>query len=486
MSKDFLSSIVKKLLLTILKGATKTEKLRITLFETPEFSYNSLVSRIDHSNQGLLTSNDISLFLKENSIKVNPSIINMFTTYYCGDESSQLDSAEFITYEDMISFLYPKTLIKSRETNADSSFTSHVSFDLEQIASQILVNELRLINEIAKCLDEFYQDDTFVIYDILRLLNQGEDSKYINEDSIEAFCYNYNINLSHNELRIIFDRLDRNGDRKISYNELKLLFRTHVSLKDNEDIIVIAGLNNNNKNDFAISHSDKASTQISNYLTQIDLTKFLLDLMKYETILQNAKSKLYLNEEIVPIELFYLFDCNNENGITKSGFRQTLNTFCRLSPTALEINLLFHHYSPNNEDMLTYDEFKRMIIPNISLALKERMISFNSEPISEKTKNEIKNHFQVLLTIESKIEKIRHQFTNSKSFSAYEQFLFLKNGHKNLSKIDKSQLNIFLLGNSNNVLLDNIDLLYHRMDINGDYLIGYDDFLYSITPLSFY
>ena len=136
---------------------------------------------------------------------------------------------------------------------------------------------------------------------------------------------------------------------------------------------------------------------------------------------------------------------------------------------------------------MSYDDFKRLILPYDKLYLPEKMIDPESDEISPATKLLIIEMFKILLTFEVKIEKIRLKFVNDKNFSPYEQFLILKGKNSSkITKIDKRMLYNYLIENVfNGETIDDflINLIYNRMDLDKDLLISYDDFAMGISPI---
>ena len=213
-----------------------------------------------------------------------------------------------------------------------------------------------------------------------------------------------------------------------------------------------------------------------------------MSLAKYEKIMYNARTKIYNSNDIIPIELFYLFDINNLNCINRICFKEILYNTFGLSVTNEELNLIYHNYCDDTDEM-SYDEFKRLILPFDKLNSPEKMISLDNEEVSPQSKMEVIEMFKVLLTFEVKIEKIKMKFVNDKNFSPYEQFLILKGGNNpKIKKIDKRMIYNYLIENTNEVTIDELELslILNRMDNDRDLLISYEDFTFSISPIDIY
>ena len=91
------------------------------------------------------------------------------------------------------------------------------------------MHEFALINEVSKCLDLFYlNDDNFNIKDIINFFYDGKDGDVINDIHLEKFCMKYNINMTHNELRLLLFYLKADFHNIITYNKLKDFFTIFI------------------------------------------------------------------------------------------------------------------------------------------------------------------------------------------------------------------------------------------------------------------
>ena len=477
MSKSLLISNLKNLLVTIINGVKLLEKPRITLYKNPKFNYDVLCKLIDKKKIGIITVSDLYTFLQSNSVNVPKSLIQLLITHFGMNKEGIIDT--FLTYNDFKILLYPKTFIGAKVEFKDNIET--IDFDLQQVFSKLILNELKLITAICFALDKFFDDDTFTVYDIIKLLNQSE-TNYINENMLEKFCINYNIELSHNEMKIILYYLKADSDRKISYNQLKSLFKLFVV---SNDMIKF----NNNSSSFTINNLNQLKSNSKNAIEEyqkINLHEFLLSVMKYETILYNCRKQIFLNQEIIPIELFYIFDIEEQNMITKDNFKNTLYNEFNISPTNEEINIVYHQFS-ENEDYFEYDDFKKMFIPFDEIDNGDKLIQLNNEEISPESKELIVQIMKLTLTLEEKIEKLKLQYVNNKNFSPYEEFLILKGkSFPKARKIDKRMVYNFLVSGSqknDNLTEFGISLLFSRFDYDRDLMISYEDFVRAISPI---
>ena len=481
MSKSLLISNLKNLLLTIINGVKFLEKPRINLYKNPAFNYDTLCKLIDKKKMGIITVSDLYTFLESNSVNVPKSLIQLLITHFGMNKEGINDT--FLTYNDFKSLLYPKTFIGSKVEFKDNN--DNIDFDLQQVFSKLILNEIKLLTAISFALDKFFDDDTFAVYDIIKLLSQYE-TNYIDENMLEKFCMNYNIELYHNEMKIILYYLKADSKRRISYNQLKSLFKLFVV---SNDMIDFNNHISSSSNNFQINNLDQiklnSKRAIEDY-QKINLQEFLLTVMKYETILYNCRKQIFLNQEIIPIELFYIFDIDEQNMITKDNFKNTLYNEFNISPTNEEINIVYHQFS-ENEDYFIYDDFKKMLIPFDEIDNGDKLIELNNEEISPESKELIVQIMKLTLTLEEKIEKLKLQYVNNKNFSPYEEFLILKGkGFPKARKIDKRMVFNFLVSGAqknDNLTEFGISLIFSRFDYDKDLMISYEDFVRAISPI---
>ena len=480
MSKSILISNLKNLLVTIINGVKLLEKPRINLYKNPGFNYDTLCKLIDKKKIGTITVSDLFTFLQSNSVNVSKSLIQLLITHFGMNKEGIHDT--FLTYNEFKLLLYPKTFIGSKVEFKNNN--ENIDFDLQQVFSKLILNELKLLTAISFALDKFFDDDTFTVYDIIKLLNQSE-TNYIDENMIEKFCMNYNIELDLNEMKIILYYLKADSDRRISYNQLKSLFKLFVV---SNDMIKF----NKNSSSLSIDNLNQIKLNSKNSIDEyqkINLHEFLLSVMKYETILYNCRKQIFLNQEIIPIELFYIFDIEEQNMITKDNFKNTLYNEFNISPTNEEINIVYHQFS-ENEDYFEYDDFKKMLIPFDELDNGDKLIELNNEEISPESKELIVQIMKLTLTLEEKIEKLKMQYVNNKNFSPYEEFLILKGqGFPKARKIDKRMVYNFLVSGTqknDNLTEFGISLIFSRFDYDRDLMISYEDFVKGISPINNY
>ena len=492
MSKQLLISNIKTLLTTIINGVLSSENQRISLYKTNNFNYMLLCYSIDKHKTGLITPKNLSQFFTAHSLNIPQSLITTLITHYSKYSTTQ-DC--FLTYDNFIQLLLPKTIIVYDSTSLQqpSESDSLMLFEHEELACKILFNEFSLINVISQCLDSFYQDNSFVVYDIVKEFNNGNESEYITESNLETFCKRYNIEISHNEMKVLLYYLRADNERRISYYNLKNLFKYFV-IKGDYLANNMFDKNNNVIGSF-YKQMNMPVKKIGVVYDQIGLCEFLVTVMQYEKILYNAKMKIFCNDEIIPIELFYVFDTSDSNVISKKQFKDVLYHYFGISATNEEINIVFHRYVNEdvNENEMVFDEFKKMLLPYDQLKgnklpnVQNYNIDNEEEMVSQHSKGMLIEFFKVLLTLEAKIERTKLRFVNDKNFSPYEQFLMLKGiENKYITKVDKRMLYNYMIENckgGSNVDNEGLGSLFNRLDNDEDMLISYDDFAFAISPI---
>ena len=485
-----ISDCLKNLLNSIILNSKEIEQSRIYLYKNRNFNYQTLCHRIDKNNLNIISPSDLLFFLNSNTYKVPESLINVFILHFSKNNEN------FLTFDEFKEILYPKSFISIKNQTFESGIIN-LNFDFEQIVCKIIIKELKLINIISFNLDKFYEIENFTVYDIINFLNEGK--LFFSENEIETFCMKFNIEISHNEMKTILFYFQADEEKKIYYNQLKKIFRLFILSSDaydfynNNNIILnrITKYKNINDGDLHNQIFSRKNEKIIEKIP-ININQFFISLMQYENILFNMRNKIYNNNEIIPIELFYLFDFDNKNFITKKNFKEILYVNFNINCTNEEINVIFNNYSKmnlndvdnnnnSNEKILIYDDFKRLLIP-FNLINNEKLIELEKEKISDKSKSDLIEFFKGILFIEMKIEKLKIKYTNNVNFNCYEEFLKLKGKMKSAQKIDKKMLYNYLIQNNN--VIDSIpfECLFNRIDYDEDLMISYEDFAKFVSP----
>ena len=495
--REFLINNLRNLILVITENGKNIESLKISLYKNKLFDYSALCRRIDINKLGVISKLDFEKFLLSHTINAPQTIIDLLFNHYSDKISG---NEKFFSYEGFNYFLYPKNYISSRISSIYSK--NNISFDLEEKVCNIIMHEFALINEVTKALDNFYIDDTFTIYDIITFFYNGKEQTFINDLLIEKFCMKYNISITHNELRLLLFYLKADSKNIITYTKLKEFFITFILDKtslDNErsNYFFIHTLTNYIY--FSLDNNNNQIKIYNNQTKEINLIDFLKEFLKLEYLLYCAKKNLYLCEDFIPIELFYIFDSNNKNNFNISQFKNILSIYFCIDATVEETEIVFYNYTDykkndnsfsNKNCCMNYNNFKKLILPYDCINEPEKMVQPEMNNITNKTKSLIINFFQTLFFVEKQIDNLRMNYFYKRDFSPYEDFIQLRLNDKKAQNITKIMLVKFFEEYLNDdekkelLLKQKIDIFFNRLDKDQDLLFSYIDFIKSIEPFN--
>ena len=495
--RELLINNLRNLILVITENSKKIEHLKTCLYLNKLFDYETFCKRLDSNSLSKITIINFEKFLYSHTINPPKTLIKAFFNIYA-DQKSQ--NEQYFTYEGFDYFLYPKNYISARMTSIYSK--NNLSFDLEEKVCNIIMHEFALINEVSKCLDLFYlNDDNFNIKDIINFFYDGKDGDVINDIHIEKFCMKYNINMTHNELRLLLFYLKADFQNLITYNKLKEFFTIFIL-----DKVTINSELSNNFFNHTLKHYihcslDKLNAyEINNtFNIDLDLGKFLKEFINLEYVLYNARKMLYLCDDFIPIELFYIFDKNDKNKFNIREFKEVLSEYFCMDITINEAEIVFYNYSSykkndnsfsNINASMNYQDFKKLILPYDCLNLPEKIIQPEFTKLTNKTKSLIINFFQTLLYVEKQLDTLKMNYFYKTNFSPYEEFIQLRGNDKKAKFINNIMLMSFLEKTLNNEekrdILNKykINAFFNRFDKDKDMMISFTDFVLNIEPFN--
>ena len=500
--REFLINNLRNLILLITENSKKIEQLKTSLYLNKLFDYETFCKRIDINNTSTITQLNFEKFLFSHTINTPKTLIKVFFDIYA-DQMNENKMEKYFSYEGFNYFLYPKNYISSRYTSIHSK--NNISFDLEEKVCQIILYEFALINEVTKALDQFYLDDTFNIYDIINFFYDGKKGDFINDIFLEKFCIKYNIPMTHNELRLLLFYLKADYQNIITYNKLKDFFTVFILDKNT--------FNNDTSNNFfnqTLKHYlyisfDEINSLNNNFdnnaIQNLDLNivNFIKEFINLEYALYNARKLLYLCDDFIPIELFYIFDKNNKNKFNIEEFKEVLSEYFCIDITLNEAQIIFYNYSTykkndnsfsNKNVSINYQDFKKLILPYDCINLPEKTIQPELSNLTNRTKSLINNFFQTLFFVEKQIDILRMNYFYKKDFSPYEEFIQLRGNDKKAKLINNIMLITFLDNNLANgekrdiLNKQKINAFFNRFDKDNDMLISYTDFVKNIEPFN--
>ena len=496
--REILINNIRNLILVITENSKKIEYLKTSLYTNKLFDYSALCRRIDINKNGIISKINFEKFLLSHSINAPKTIINVLFNYYADEISG---NEKYFTYDGFQYFLFPKNYISSRITSIYSK--NNISFDLEEKVCNIIMHEFALINEVTKALDEFYNDNTFTIFDIITFFYNGKEQTFINDILLEKFCIKYNIPITHNEMRLLLFYLKADSQNIITYNKLKQFFTIFVLDKTSLD-------SERNNHFFTKTLSNYIYYSLDKYKNnkiilnnnknhEINLIDFLKEFLRLQYILYIARKKLYLCDDFIPIELFYVFDNKNKNCFNIAEFKNVLAVYFCIDATVEEVELIFYNYAEyrkndnsfNNKNCsMNYEDFKKLVLPYDCINLPEKMIQAEMNNISIRTKSLIINFFQTLLYIEKQIDNLKMNYFYKRDFSPYEEFIQLRLDNKKAQYITKIMLAAYFDNYLNDeekteiLLKPKFEAFFNRFDKDEDLLINFSDFIQTIQPFN--
>jgi hypothetical protein len=311
--------------------------------------------------------------------------------------------------------------------------------------------------------------------------------------------------MTHNELRLLLFYLKADFQNIITYNKLKDFFTIFILDKTSLD----SERNNNFFNQTLKHYTYYSLDEINssnNFFNanprqnlDLNLLNFLKEFINLEYILYNSRKILYLCDDFIPIELFYIFDKNNKNKFNISEFKEVLSEYFCIDITVNEAQIIFYNYSSykkndnsffNNNTCITYQDFKKLILPYDCINLPEKVIQPELSNLTNKTKSLIHNFFQTLFFVEKNIDVLRMNYFYKKDFSPYEEFIQLRGNDKKVKLINNLMLCSFLDRNLNKEekrdILNKmkINAFFSRFDKDNDMFISYTDFVKNIEPFN--
>ena len=497
--REFLINNLRNLIIIITENSKKIEELKTSLYLNKLFDYDTFCKRLDMNNTLQITPLNFQKFLFSHTINAPKTIIKVFFDLYA-DQLNQ--GGKYFSYEGFNYFLYPKNYISSRITSKHSK--NNISFDLEEKVCKIILSEFALINEVVKSLDQFYLDINFNIYDIINFFYDGKEGDFINDIFLEKFCIKYNVPMTHDELRLLLFYLKADFQNVITYNQLKNFFNIMILDKTSINSEISNNFFNSTLKYYTYCSLEKInsinlfkSNEAQNL--ELNLIKFIKEFINLEYTLYNARKQLYLCEDFIPIELFYIFDKNNKNKFNITEFKEALSEYFCMDITLNEAQIVFYNYSSykkkdnsfmNESTCINYNDFKKMILPYDCFNLPEKIIQPELSSLTNMTKSLIINFFRVLFYVEKQIDILRMNYFYKKDFSPYEEFIQLRGNDKKIKLINNSMLCTFLEKNlkyeEKRDIMNKmkIDAFFHRFDKDNDMLISYTDFVKNLEPFN--
>ena len=186
--------------------------------------------------------------------------------------------------------------------------------------------------------------------------------------------------------------------------------------------------------------------------------------MKIESKIEDAKITLSYNQDFNCEDAFRLFESNEKGYLDKNDIENGLNSI-GINPSRRELDTLIKRFDLEKNNYITYPDFFDMVVPfekSPRLKVKNRKPK-SPDNFSEKTINDLKNVFELIIQSENDINNDRKNFGTLRLQLKVIFALIDKTG-KGFFDID--ELMVYLV---NNNLAENNkgdDLLFIRLDKN--------------------
>ena len=250
-----------------------------------------------------------------------------------------------------------------------------------------------------------------------------------------------------------------NESNKIPKNENRInIHKISTRNVDENDIIEVFDdeLNQRNSNN---------SLKYYNGTSLSEFIRYIHFLLRKEKDTIDIKDKLCLRGDVNLKDLFFIFDYNKKNKITKTEFKTVSKKIFGLYPTSDQISLVFKRYDKNKDGNLNLREFLGMIKP-----LKEEYASFLFNDKKKRKENQGMGYHG--LSSKSKkllVEVVRGVIEDEGNYYKYKDDMINPKG------LDTFELSKLLLDNGYSLSQYELNIVYNKMDYDDDQIISFED-----------
>ena len=222
-------------------------------------------------------------------------------------------------------------------------------------------------------------------------------------------------------------------------------------------------INENNQNEGQNENENQNENQNENY-EQNQFNEFMRKLMKVEYQIEDAKITLGKNPDFNCEDAFRLFESNEKGYLDKNDIKNGLNSI-GVNPSEQELNILMKRFDLQKNNFINYADFFDMVVPfekNLRQEVENRQPK-SPDNFSEKTINDLKNLFELIIQAENDINNDRKNFGTLR-LKLKDIFALIDKTGKGFFDID--EMMVYFV---NNNLVENnkdADLLFIRLDKN--------------------
>jgi len=290
--------------------------------------------------------------------------------------------------------------------------------------------------------------------------------------------------------------LIENKDYKININDFTCGKRTereeedtnaNINIDIDKDKLNI--LNENDRYTDNFNFGDKINEEILNKKLKEYTNSSLINFINYiEFLVEKEKNnidnkdKLSLRDDVTLKDLFFIFDYNKKNNISKNEFKSVCKKLLGLYPTSDQIVLVFKRYDKNKDDNLNLNEFLAMIRP-----LKEEYANYlfskkNSgnknkefQQLSNKSKKLLIEVIRGIIDNEGNYYKFKDDIINQNLLEIKDLWNSISKYCKNKKGINKFEMNKLLIENGCSLSQYELDIIYNKLDYDKDQFISNED-----------
>ena len=297
--------------------------------------------------------------------------------------------------------------------------------------------------------------------------NQENQDENANENNQEE---NTNVNNQNEEEKEEEENNQENQDEnanennKNENNQNEKEEEENENIQDNEE----ENINENNEN------------QNENY-EQNQFNEFMKKLMQVESQIEDAKITLAKNPDFNCEDAFRLFESNEKGYLEKNDIKNGLNSI-GVNPSEQELNILMKRFDLQKYNFINYADFFDMVVPfekNLRQEVESRQQK-SPDNFSEKTINDLKNVFKLIIQAENDINNDRKNLGTLR-LKLKDIFALIDKTGKGFFDID--EMMVYFV---NNNLVENnkdADLLFIRLDKNRNGKIDLPEIEYELQVL---